>query len=691
MKTTFTNTPSERDFMDTIMKALQKELPKTQINEKLDPDDADEVEHGWSHERDPHVEDTIDKVFKGKHRIEFPLEHTEEVPHPDVEEHLNNHGIKITDYVGGKAKDKYNREVNIGKALNKTNAPEHIRAAYENDPTRQQKGKQLKVVISHKPVDVAGMTSGHQSWLNQSCMNFKTGVYRGFLPHEVTAGTHVAYLTDHEDNDLDRPVARIAIKPFRNNSGHLIFRPEARTFGDANASFAKSVNDWTETHYPAEANTTYQKDHRVYDDTEDTYKALTPETAINMIENKQAIYGALSPSTVKHIAHHIISKSDTDPSILRTFGSASHRIGFDRNQVNAMYSVAVKHGASNLINRLIGHSGDVLNKKNLDHASMTLNSLHPNILKHRYLSQEYIDGLNTEQYEHVHPANIKPHHIDRVLNDLEEGKSGSAYHARALLPLYSKDHLKKFSDIYFNKRGASDVSLGIEPVISHEKHGHELVDHVFEKIKGITDERTKNRAMMGFTAVVSNPTTEHIAHANDIPALNHIMHNAKSKMIHHLAMHKALGLGNTRLKISLGENSAKYVSEKDIPEIYDNINKFEADSWMDSGIHDKLLTHAEHKISQLQDEYDDGDSERSKDDITEEMQNHFTTHAEMIGDTLSDMAYDHREGYPVNQNQFENLRDHIDHAMEHDHYDGYSHQDVDTAHHQLRHNINSEY
>lgn len=44
MKTTFTNTPSERDFMDTIMKALQKELPKTQINEKLDPDDADEVE-----------------------------------------------------------------------------------------------------------------------------------------------------------------------------------------------------------------------------------------------------------------------------------------------------------------------------------------------------------------------------------------------------------------------------------------------------------------------------------------------------------------------------------------------------------------------------------------------------------------------------------------------------------------------
>ena len=32
---------------------------------------------------------------------------------------------------------------------------------------------------------------------------------------------------------------------------------------------------------------------------------------------------------------------------------------------------------------------------------------------------------------------------------------------------------------------------------------------------------------MGFTAVVSNPTTEHIAHANDIPALNHIMQNAK--------------------------------------------------------------------------------------------------------------------------------------------------------------------
>lgn len=140
MKTTFTNTPTDRDFMNTIMKALQADLPKKQLNEKLSDDEAEEVEYGWDHTRDPHVEDTIDKVFNGKSRIEYPLENTDSVPHPDVEEHLNNNGIRITDYINGKGKDRYNREVNIGKALVKTKAPDQVKAAYENDPTRQQKG-----------------------------------------------------------------------------------------------------------------------------------------------------------------------------------------------------------------------------------------------------------------------------------------------------------------------------------------------------------------------------------------------------------------------------------------------------------------------------------------------------------------------------------------------------------------------
>lgn len=688
MKTTFTNTPTDRDFMNTIMKALQSELPKKQLNEKLDDDDAEEVEFNWDHRRDHHVEDTIDKVFNGKSRIEYPLENTESVPHPDVEEHLNNNGIRITDYINGKGKDRYNREVNIGKALVKTKAPDQVKAAYENDPTRQQKGKQLKVVISHRPVDVAGMTSGHQSWVDQSCMNFKTGVYRGMLPHEVKAGTHVAYLTDTEDKDLDRPVARIAIKPFRNESGHLIFRPENKTYGNSNTSFTNSVHDWSEKNYPAEPDTVYEKDPHVYNDTEDSYSALTKEKAMSMIDNRQPIHGSLSPDTVSHIAHHLITSADQDPDILSKFGSTNHRIGFDRNQVNAVYSVAARTKQYDMVHRLIRNSGDVLNKKNLEHATLTMNSQHPNIIKHRYLPQEYIDSLPTEKLEHVHPANIKPHHIDRVLDDLEIGVSGSAYPARALLDMYSKDHLKKYSDINIKKQ---DYSSGIYQVLTHAKADDELIDHVFKNIKGIGDNSAKDLAMYNFTNSIKNPTAEHVAHTNKIPGLNDIMEKTSNKLIHHLAMHKALGIDNARVGIKLGENSDKFITDKDIPEIYDKLGKFRVDSAMSHGIHDKLLSHAESKISQLEKEYDDSDSGRSKDDIEEEMLKHFETHADMIGDKINDMVINHREGHPINHKEFETLRDHIDFAKEHPHYDGYSHEEVHSDHRDLEREINRDY
>lgn len=687
MKTTFTNTPTDRDFMNTIMKALQADLPKKQLNEKLSDDEAEEVEYGWDHTRDPHVEDTIDKVFNGKSRIEYPLENTDSVPHPDVEEHLNNNGIRITDYINGKGKDKYNREVNIGKALVKTKAPDQIKAAYENDPTRQQKGKQLKVVISHRPVDVAGMTSGHQSWIDQSCMNFKKGAYRGILPHEVKAGTHVAYLTDTEDQDLDRPVARIAIKPFRNESGHIIFRPENKTYGNSNTSFTKSVHDWSEKNYPAEPDTVYEKDKHVYNDTEDTYSALTKEKAMSMIDNREPIHGSLSPDTVSHIAHHLITSADQDQEVLSKFGSTNHRIGFDRNQVNALYSVAARTWQDAMVHRLIRNSGDVLNKKNLEHATLTMNSQHPNIIKHRHLPQEYIDSLPTENLEYVHPANIRQHHVDRVLDALEIGVSGSAYPANVLLPHYSKDQLKRYTNIAFNR---NDYNGGVRYVLNHEKSDNDIVNHVFNKIKGIiSDDHNKGRAMNHFTDVIKNPTAEHVAHTNTINGLNNIMKKTSNKLIHHLAMHKALGIDNVRSGIILGENSDKFITDKDIPEIYDKLGKFS--STMSHGIHDKLLSHSENKISQLENEYDDYDSGRSKDDIEEEMQKHFETHADMINDKITDMRHNHIDGLPINHKEFETLRDHIDFAKEHPHYDGYSHEDVDSDHRNLEREINRDY
>src|SRR5574343_1699289 len=167
MKSTFTNTQKDKDFMAAVMSVMKpqpKETP-TQINEKLEDHEADEVEYGWDHRRPPEAEEQITRVFGDKGRIEIPFHRGEVSPHPDVESHLNQNGYKITDYLNGKAIDKHNRETNIGKALVKTKAPDHIKNTFENDPERQQKSKDnMKIVISHRPTDVAGMTSCGHSW-----------------------------------------------------------------------------------------------------------------------------------------------------------------------------------------------------------------------------------------------------------------------------------------------------------------------------------------------------------------------------------------------------------------------------------------------------------------------------------------------------------------------------------------------
>lgn len=239
--------------MDAILKTLSKKQPI--LAEKLEPHEQDEVESTWDLDRPKHIDDAIHNVFQGKNRIEIPFHVGSVEPHPEVEDHLNQHGYKITDYLSGKAKDKYNRETNIGKALGKTNAPEYIKALFDNDPDRQQQASKMKIVISHKPSDVAGMTSCGHSWHDESCMNFKTGKNRDYLKHDIKQGTHVAYLTTNDDKDLDNPLARIAVKPFHEyDSGetHTIFRPENSVYGAAPKGFSKHVFDWFSTHYPAD-------------------------------------------------------------------------------------------------------------------------------------------------------------------------------------------------------------------------------------------------------------------------------------------------------------------------------------------------------------------------------------------------------------------------------------------------------
>lgn len=246
-------------FKKVILEALdEKEKASVDKWEKGDNSFSDHAFHGDSDMQRRSVE------------LEHPEAKSEH--HAKVEDHLSKHGFSVSDYKSGKAKDKYGREVNIGKALEKTKASDDIKKGFANDPSRQQQRKtsssDLHVSFSRHPHDVAGMTSSGHSWENESCMNFKTGGNKHYLPHDVKHGTHIAYLSHKDDHDNSHPLARIALKKFTNvdDENDHILRPEDRTYGNAPDSFHHTVNNFLNHHFPGKEDAIYKKHRDVYDD-----------------------------------------------------------------------------------------------------------------------------------------------------------------------------------------------------------------------------------------------------------------------------------------------------------------------------------------------------------------------------------------------------------------------------------------
>lgn len=205
-------------------------------------------------------------VMGDKPRISIPMESQSAAAHPDVKNHLEQHGMQVKDYTAGTASDKYGREVKIGKALAKTKAPSHVINTFANDSARQAKShSDLHVVVSNHPHDVAGMSTG-RSW--ESCMTMDTGSNRDYLKHDIKAGTHVAYLTHKDDHEAKNPLARLALKPYTSKDGsHSVLRPETTMYGTGNDAFSNTVRKFSEDHFPLKEKTSYKPHKDLYDDT----------------------------------------------------------------------------------------------------------------------------------------------------------------------------------------------------------------------------------------------------------------------------------------------------------------------------------------------------------------------------------------------------------------------------------------
>jgi len=187
-------------------------------------------------------------VFNGKSRIYIPLPDSDgpDIPQQsatqsEVEKAVQSVGYKIDDYKAGIAAktDDPNRKVRIGKLIK----DQALLQQFANDKTRaatkQQKQQNLVVAISRDPVDIGGMSTD-RGWT--SCMNLDGGINKRYVPTEIKNGAIIAYLISDDDRDINRPKARILLKPYYYNN-HMIIVPD-RVYGTAPESFPRLVQQF---------------------------------------------------------------------------------------------------------------------------------------------------------------------------------------------------------------------------------------------------------------------------------------------------------------------------------------------------------------------------------------------------------------------------------------------------------------
>jgi hypothetical protein len=159
---------------------------------------------------------------------------------PEIIKILQNNNFKVKDYIKGIATDKYNREIKIGKILQKIN-PELLQK-FNNDINREaSKDKNQLIVISKNPYDIGG-ASTDRGW--NSCMNLYTGKNAQYINCDIEQGTIIAYLINMNDLNINNPQARIFIKPFINikDKNDIIYYPERVVYGTAPKSFEVFIN-----------------------------------------------------------------------------------------------------------------------------------------------------------------------------------------------------------------------------------------------------------------------------------------------------------------------------------------------------------------------------------------------------------------------------------------------------------------
>jgi len=254
----------------------------------------------------------LNNVFKDKDRLYLDFESKKSVKKPPIKltKFLKEKDYDIVDYSKGLAKsnksDKSNL-VKIGKVLNKNKETTLLKEFNEDKNRTAGKKSDLLIVVSRHPYDIAGMSTG-RGW--KSCMNLDDGSFKQYVDADIKNGTLVAYIIDSNDKNINKPIARLLIKPYINLDDYkdIFLYPEKKVYGADVKGFRERIIKWLKTFQ--EFKGTYKFSTKLYNDEGDKLVGIGDKNSENY--SKRTLYYINHPNDED-------AKKDEDEDIKLTY------------------------------------------------------------------------------------------------------------------------------------------------------------------------------------------------------------------------------------------------------------------------------------------------------------------------------------------------------------------------------------
>ena len=198
------------------------------------------------------------ELFRGEDRLYFDLPKPDSKVAPQIQAALTERGYGELDYENGLVRNPYGDNARIGKALQKLKLLD-LYDAFKEDPARHDP---MVVMLSRRSEDVARMSTGRE-W--SRCIVAGSARFERHMPADLKHGVLVAYLVRPNDPEAHEPVARIGLKPYRNEAGQTILVPN-KVFGKADERFSAFVKSVVEEAVNAGKTGTFHLDRSMLSD-----------------------------------------------------------------------------------------------------------------------------------------------------------------------------------------------------------------------------------------------------------------------------------------------------------------------------------------------------------------------------------------------------------------------------------------